>query len=221
MKNEIFYYFGKADNSYREFINSTGDLILSDRTIPRNRIVQAEQVHKDEIAIVNKTCGDNTFFPGVDALITREPDIYLMIRTADCVPVFLHDNNNTVIAALHCGREGTRRNLAAKTVSLIQDKYTLTASDLSAYLGPGICGNHYQVDGEIFKKFIIDTGIRQVYPYIDLYRTIEYQLMKTGLLQENIHLSKECTYISKEYFSYHQDQTEERQINVICIGKGF
>ena len=44
---------------------------------------------------------------GVDGLVTREKDLLLSVRTADCVPVLLCDKSKTVCAAVHAGWRGT------------------------------------------------------------------------------------------------------------------
>ena len=43
-----------------------------------------------------------------DALVTREPDVVLMVRAADCVPVLFHAPEIGAVGAAHCGRLGLR-----------------------------------------------------------------------------------------------------------------
>jgi copper oxidase (laccase) domain-containing protein len=49
-----------------------------------------------------------------DALITDSLNIYLGIQTADCLPIFIVDQERKVIAAVHAGRQGTALHIAAK-----------------------------------------------------------------------------------------------------------
>ena len=44
---------------------------------------------------------------GVDGLVTKEPNLLLSVRTADCVPVLLCDKEKNICSAVHAGWRGT------------------------------------------------------------------------------------------------------------------
>ena len=75
---------------------------------PRLNFVSAEQVHSNKVCIVNpqsefekeKQC---------DGLITQGINTALIIRTADCVPVFIFGKKH--IALLHAGHKGMHANI--------------------------------------------------------------------------------------------------------------
>jgi copper oxidase (laccase) domain-containing protein len=80
--------------------------------------------------------------PVVDGLITKIPYQYLLIRTAECYPVILMDNRINVIAALHCGREGTRKNIVGEAIRIMNSQMYCQLTDIIAIVGAGICHNH-------------------------------------------------------------------------------
>ena len=49
-----------------------------------------------------------------DACFTREKGIVCAVLSADCLPVLITDNENTVVAAVHCGWKGLHLNLLKK-----------------------------------------------------------------------------------------------------------
>jgi copper oxidase (laccase) domain-containing protein len=78
-------------------------------------------------------------YPDADALITRQPGLPLLVRCADCAPVFLIDRKTPAIALIHCGKKGLAANIIPNTLKLIPD------ADL-AFIGPSIGPCHYEID---------------------------------------------------------------------------
>ena len=71
--------------------------------------VQGEQPHGNRVQAVYTPCGIRV--PGVDALATSVPKLPLVVRVADCGPVFFYDPAGQVIALAHSGRKGTEGNM--------------------------------------------------------------------------------------------------------------
>jgi copper oxidase (laccase) domain-containing protein len=94
----------------------------------------AEQPHGNNVAIANHP----GIHPGVDALITGKRNLPLIIRCADCAPVFLVDRRTPAIALIHSGKKGTLTNVVGETLKHI-------AADF-AYIGPCIGPCHYEMD---------------------------------------------------------------------------
>src|SRR5208282_5241010 len=73
-----------------------------------------KQVHGEDI--LEATGGETSKdCPDADAYITREKNLPIAIRTADCVPVFIFDPAHRVIGLAHAGWRGTYKAIAAKT----------------------------------------------------------------------------------------------------------
>ena len=89
-----------------------------------------------------------------DALMTDVPGFLLVIRTADCLPVFLVDETLRAVAAVHCGWRGTQARILERTVSEMTRAYGTDPADLLAALGPCIGPNCYEVGPEVRNGFL-------------------------------------------------------------------
>ena len=76
-----------------------------------NRVVLTHQTHTDIVLQVGKDQQGAGLFapelPECDGLITNEPGTALVIFTADCTPVLLHDPITGAVGAAHAGWRGT------------------------------------------------------------------------------------------------------------------
>jgi YfiH family protein len=100
------------------------------------------QVHGTTVYVVTEPDGA---MPDADALVTDRPDIALLARAADCVPVLLVAETGE-IGAVHAGREGVRRGVVTAAVERLRE---LGAGDLRAWVGPHVCGRCYEVPEEM------------------------------------------------------------------------
>jgi len=85
---------------------------------------------------------------GVDALVTASPGVVLVILTADCVPVVLHDPVAGVLACVHAGWRGTVAGVTAAAVAAMRG-LGARPSDIVAGIGPAIGADRYQVGPDV------------------------------------------------------------------------
>jgi YfiH family protein len=177
--------------------------------------IVANQTHSDHIKIIGdqKTQGWRSLDDAVedcDALITDEKNVILSILTADCVPILLYDPKNKVVAAVHAGWKGTEAKIVSKTVQKMKDTFGSQVKDIVAGIAPSIGKCCYEVGIDVAQHFFdIPEGYSKKgekymldLPYIN-----KYQLLKIGLLEENIELSGVCTACEVDaYFSYRKEQ---------------
>ena len=123
-----------------------GELISSFRAagFPMERAVQGEQTHGNQVAMVAEPSVSR--IPGVDALATAVANLPLVIRVADCGPVFLYDPVRRAIGLAHSGRRGTEGNIVGETIAVLKKAYGSDPRDLVVLLGPCIRPPHYEVD---------------------------------------------------------------------------
>lgn len=201
---------------------------LGDKQIPAGNVVVAEQTHSDLVHICTAEdsgagFGDHPQIPVADGLVTNIPGQYLLIRTADCTPVLLMDQQGRAVGAVHSGREGTRKNIAGKAVKLLQDHYGVAPQDITAYIGAGICWEHYQVSEAIWQEFMHSLQENGLKPdtskprHINIRLCIFQQLIAAGIPFKNIEQDHTCTFESGDHFSFRRDGTHNRQINLIGI----
>ncbi|MGD7706008.1 peptidoglycan editing factor PgeF [Microlunatus sp. Y2014] len=81
-----------------------------------------------------------------DAMVTTLPQVALTIRVADCLPVVLADRRAGVLGVAHAGRRGLVDGILPRTVERMR---ALGASDITAWIGPSICGACYEVPPEM------------------------------------------------------------------------
>ena len=169
--------------------------------IPLDRVVMQKQIHSDNINVVKESC----FIKDSDALITNEKGLYLAISIADCIPVFLYSPDKRVIAGIHSGRKGTQYKIAFKVVQRMINEYGVNASELIAYIGPGISGDNYEVSKDVAEEFYNCTYETENGKYfIDLKKEVYKQLTSAGLKKENIEVTSHCTFRDKELFHSHR-----------------
>lgn len=222
-----WFYLGDKSPDYLSLFEGGGRLELQDRQIDLDSAVLAEQVHGDHVHI----CGEEDFgagfegrekITGADGLITAIPNQYLMIRTADCYPVLIFDPEGGVVCALHSGREGTRLNITGKAINMLKEEFGCDPAKLCAYIGAGVCGEHYQVSEELYEEFVADVraqGFAHRAPHrlLNLRMVVFQQLINSGITFYNIENIQECTFENQSYFSYRRDKANNRQINIIGI----
>lgn len=105
-----------------------------------------KQVHGADTHFVYEPQIDS--MPIADASITTRPNLACVIRTADCLPILLTNQEGSFVAALHCGWQGLYKSLIQETIALAP-----TSSDIIAWIGPGISQANYEVDAAFFKRF--------------------------------------------------------------------
>ncbi|MFH1067528.1 MAG: polyphenol oxidase family protein [bacterium] len=107
--------------------------------------VLAEQPHGSRVALVDCSHRGQTV-PDVDALITRDAEVSLVIRTADCGPVFLFDSVQRAIGLVHSGKKGTEADVLTATIRAMEKSFHTRAKDVRVVLGPCIRPPHYETD---------------------------------------------------------------------------
>ena len=117
-------------------------------------VVSARQVHSDRVARVDgegNDAGDGRPLDAADALITDVPGLLLMLRFADCVPVWLYDPEHHAIGLAHAGWRGTAQRIAAKTVQAMGAAYGSRPEELIAGLGPAIGPCCFEVGPDVIE----------------------------------------------------------------------
>ena len=180
-----------------------------------SQVFWRKQIHGDDILVAShssKGC------PDADAYITNQINLPIAIRTADCVPVFMYDPIQHAIGLVHAGWQGTHKQIAAKTLQQMQDKFGSKCYDLKVALGPSIRACCYQVGEEFKEYFPDDVKERDGHLYADVVNTNRRQLVKAGVEEANIIDSGVCTCCSPNYFSFRRDaQQSGRMISLMML----
>ena len=179
-------------------------------------VVLAHQVHDGKVAVIDRPDYGTDDLDGYDALVTALPGVAIGVRTADCVPVLLHDPIRRVVAAIHAGWKGTVLRIAQKAVNLMEQQFLCKAETLRAVIGPSIGPASFQVGEEVAEHFkhagfpmeliwsFQGTGDGSPMSgghHIDLWTANRWLLEQAGLLTENIQTCGVDTYTAPAFYS--------------------
>ena len=140
--------------------------ILEEAGLPKDYGI-GEQTHGVGVAVVNQGAHGKVI-PAVDALITRQKNLSLVIRVADCGPVWIHCEKTGAIGLVHSGRKGTEAGVVGATIRRMREEFGSEPSSMLALLGPCIRPPHYDVNfaGEILRQLerekvgkVVDSGL--------------------------------------------------------------
>ena len=173
------------------------------------KIAFLKQIHSSEIHSIEKEgCLEG------DGLITKKNNLICVVRTADCMPIFLSSKKLGVIGVVHMGWRGAKKGI------LDNIKYDLKTFKAIAGLGMRRCC--YNVGKEFleypeFGPFLKKTGNDLYFNPIDF---IKKHLIAYGLNRENFFDLKVCSHCSKEkFFSFRRDSTDNRTLSFIAKTK--
>lgn len=170
-----------------------------------------EQVHGNAVAIVDT---QKISPPIADALVTARTGIALAVMVADCIPLLL--SSADAVAAVHVGRKGLMNEVA---VAAIDQMCTYGSSDISAIVGPSICGTCYEVSQEIYDEVcgrfpLAASRTSDGGNSLNLSRALIDQLENLGITVID---QGRCTVENKDLFSYRRDGVSGRQVGVVWL----
>lgn len=195
------------DESYRKIVSEiTG--------IETSKVFLLNQTHKtdfystDELKLGKILEGDG--------LYTFNRQEVLVVKTADCIPIFLWSYKVPFIGIIHAGWKGLKDNFVKKFSNFIYEKYSHV--DLNLYIGPSIRKQNYQVKDDVAQYFKDGLGTALVPKKDDHYllgldEILKYRLMDENLIIQDCNI---CTYSNPNYYS-HRRGDKERNLSFIYI----
>lgn len=174
-----------------------------------SQVVEMEQVHKTEVVRVDKS-DKGTILEGADGAITNIPEVVLMLRIADCIPVFLCDPRTKAIGLLHSGWKGSVGKIILVAIQRMMLEFQTNPADLRLALGPSI-----QACCNIWKKPALELELPEWSPFItksensyalDLPGFVKITALNAGVKEENIEVSSMCTVMDQTLFSFKRSQ---------------
>lgn len=189
-----------------DFTIENNDYLKREISLRPQHWLQIRQVHGDQVVVARQ---ENlpwpTRLPEADALVTACPNVALLVRTADCLPVFLFDPRSRVIALVHAGWRGTQKEILIKTLRVMKECGGTSAADVRVALGPAIRSCCYEVGVEFKTSFAKDLHERAGRLYFDLIGANTRQLQGQGVLGEHIQDTGVCTCCTPALFSFRRE----------------
>ena len=223
------FNIGYSGGSHDDCVNNRLALCNAVGLDPEWMVFQ-NQVHGCNVHIVGK--GDEAWgfydkesaVQDNDVLVTNEPNVCLITRSADCIPVLLYSPDTKSCAAVHSGREGTYLGAAVEGAKVLKANFGADYAQMIACIGPGICKDCYEVDGNCAAKFMegnrfpSDTyTVKGDKVYLDLKRMIFYDLLTLGVVANNIEISDICTKCANDRFFSARAGDKQRFCAGICV----
>ena len=175
-----------------------------------------KQVHGNGVRVVRGLSKKTSRgLDDTDALVTSVPGIGLAMMGADCLPVLLAARG--VVGAAHVGRPGLVKGVLPELVRVMREE---GGDDLTAVIGPGICGRCYELPaslaGEVEKAAPGSRATtRQGTTSVDLTAGATAQLTRLGVSVTTV---GGCTLEQPElFFSYRRDGVTGRHAGIVWL----
>jgi len=189
-------------------------------TVLSNRALLAEevgpiqymsQVHGNRVVVIEEVTDED---PTADALVTGIPGVSLAVQVADCIPLLLHSAES--VAAVHVGRKGLVNGVALAALEAMRD---MGSSEITAIIGPSICGNCYEVSQEIYDEVVTVHPVAasrtpRGTPALDLPAALR-AVLESQLI--SIIDDSRCTLENDDLYSYRRDGVTGRQAGIISL----
>lgn len=194
-----------------ENIRMNRRLFCETQGIDPANVVFSGQIHGKHVAIVEAAQAGQRM-ADTDALVTRTPNLGLMLFFADCVPLLLFDPVRQVLGLAHAGWRGTFQGIGPATLQVMQQAFGVNPADCFAGIGPSIGPEDYEVDRPVMEQIqaawtqperFSRTG-RKDHWLLDLWEWNRLQLEAAGILHEKIQLSGYSTFQHSDLFFSHR-----------------
>jgi copper oxidase (laccase) domain-containing protein len=150
--------------------------------------VTAEQVHGDQIAVIDAAIVKSKNFPGCDGFVTNQRRIALSIYVADCCAVYIVDPKTPAAGLVHSGKRGTEGAIVSKAIAELRQRFGSNPASLIVQLSPCIRPPHYEVDfAAQIREQARASGVQQIHDCgictacdLDAYYSYRAEKGKTG-----------------------------------------
>ncbi len=191
-------------------------LIFKELGILTEQIAFSDQIHSRNVSVAEKP----GIYPGSDALATNKENIFLVIQTADCFPIFIFDPHKHAVAAIHAGWRGVKSGIIQSVISKLKSSFDLMTADLFVAIGPGLQKECFEVRSDVSKYFPDIYLAAHPDPdkrYLDLSGYIMHMLIDFGIPVDQIQNQGDCTMCQTDlYYSYRRDKEKSgRMIGLI------
>ena len=200
-----------------------------------SQLVRVKQVHGDGVLIVDESLVSREGFPRLlldeaykyDGLVTNLPNLALVVTTADCLPLLIHDPVRGAIAAVHAGWRSTAKGIAARAIETMAAAYGTDPGDCRVAIGPGIRRCCYEVDAAVTDamRAALPTwtehtvATRPDHFHLDLAGVNRAILMRAGVRRDRIADVGLCTACRRDLFFSHRAEKPRtgRMMNLILL----
>jgi polyphenol oxidase len=177
-------------------------------------IASMHQVHGARVVEVQESGHE----PECDAIITRNPDLWLAVKTADCVPILI--SSPYAVAAVHAGWRSAEAGILPLTIEKLCSTSNHGPEELTFALGPCLQQANFEVEAAFIHRFAGEFGVHNASHYfnatadkhkmlMDLPGLLMAQARAAGALDIQLHSVGRCTYAQPAKYHSHRRHTHE------------
>jgi len=175
-------------------------------------VVMLDQFHSADVLSLDRVPSERK---RGDALVTDSPGLLLVVKTADCLPLFLFDEVRRIAAAVHAGWRGTAGMIARAAVESMGRRFGSRPEALTAAFGPCIGPSCYEVGEDVVRAFARGGPPGSIFNpipekpgrfHLDLRAANRAQLEGAGVLSRRIFSVAVCTHCEPGLLSWRRDR---------------
>jgi polyphenol oxidase len=190
------------------------ELLASVTAIESSHIVFLDQVHGDGIITLREYPSNDAPTAGeADALVSALPGLCLVIRTADCAPVFLFDPHCPVMAAVHSGWRGCQLGISGKALGVMVREYGADPRRIRGWVLPAISPRSYRIQDDVGQFFPHSVHRHGNDLHLDIPHAICSDLELQGVPREQITVVDSCTLENRDMLFSHRRGDSGRNLN--------
>ena len=198
------------------------DVSDGDLTQPPALASLRDKLSVDAIATMRQVHGADVVWampglvPEADALLTYTPNVAVVVRVADCVPIVLATEERDSVGVVHAGRRGLVAGVVPAAAQILLER---GKGSVTAWVGPHICGRCYELDPDTAAE-VADaipaaasttwTGTSAA----DIGAGVTAQLDELGV---TVHPLGGCTLEDDRFFSFRRNGTTQRQCALVVL----
>jgi len=129
-------------------VNQNHARVFSHLGLSPSQVTSAGQVHGNRVQLIGAHDAGH-LFPATDGLVTDASGIALLLRFADCQPIFLYDPKRPAIGLVHAGWRGIAQGIAHRAVEAMHRAFDTQPEALLVGLGPAIGPCCYTVGDDV------------------------------------------------------------------------
>lgn len=169
-------------------------------------VAWCRQVHGDTVLVVRRPgCAGEA-----DALVTDQPGLAVLGRSADCPLILAADASGGVVGMAHASWRSTVKRIAEKMIETMRKYFGVAPENLVACIGPSAGPDRYEVGRDVYEAAREHLGPEAKFFFLranspekwrlDLWAANTSQLLRAGVCFENLYTARVCTMERNDLF---------------------
>ncbi len=196
------------------------------------RTVTVWMVHGVDVVQAHAPVYNRRWLAQADGIMTDQPDLTLVMRYADCVPLLAYDPVRGVIGIGHAGWQGTVHGMAFNLIRAMQQGYGSQPQELRVGIGPCIGPDRYQVGEEVVQAVhqhfgtlngagagstpLLKRDPQDGTAYFNLWEANRRDLLRAGVADEQIEIAGICTATyTQDWYSHRAEKGKTGRFGVV------